>query len=329
MNRRNVLASLGISSLSFVSAVGASQEENNSDEYAPLCGGSGSSTTLNSDSESIVRDAHDGQYRLESTLHASEYNSWADENYCDFTHRIHFGATGNAFVWDGEDYLERNSVASNELSIDASGNIVSTSQQDHNEAIGGYEAFEEEPSDVDENFVQTAVSGAVSAGTALAFSNPASTIAASMAFTYLTERSADENNHSYELIWDWINNVGDAGEGTTDSCVYARMDVTTRDGNSAEIDASASATDIGSSSAISTTNFTVSAPTCSNAYSLNQQSLSEEGLIRVTDDIITDDQKDILLSEEPKEILDDTGSLLIKRDTTVGRAIQGLNTHQC
>ena len=324
-DRRNVLASIGTASLGLFSVVGtASGDLETEGNYMPCCGGGGGSSTLDSDSSSVTQDVFDGEYTLESTVHASLYNSWHDEGgYCDYIHRIHFGATGNTFVDDGDEYLTQNSLASNELVLDVSGDIVETTQQNHNEAIGAYESFEEESSDVDEDLVETAVDGAVGVGTTLAFANPVSAIAASMAFTYITERTADENDHYYNLMWNWINNVGDPGEGAEDSCVFARMDVTTRVGDSADIDASAQATDIGSSSAVATANFTVDAPTdCQDPDSLNTQSLHDEGLLRITEDEITTEQQEALLGEEPLRILNESGSLTIKRDTTVGQIIQ-------
>lgn len=289
------------------------------------CGGGGSSL-LDTDVASRTDDVLDGEFTLESTLAASEYNAFHDPDYCDYTHRIHFAATGNAFIDDDGDYEGRPAVGSNELFLEASGDVVDTTQQKHEEAIGAYEALEEKATEDDhyEALASAAVSGAVGVGTTLAYSNPASGIVTSMAFSYLTSRAEGDSQHEYELLWDWDKGTGNLGEGVEDSCVYARMDVTTRTGDSADVYASNIAGDMSGIGPISAVDFTVDSPDECENPSLSTQSPGTEETLVISADELSPAQRDRLLGERARTILERDGSLSVKRDTTVGRSIEAL-----
>ncbi|WP_198662034.1 hypothetical protein [Halorussus litoreus] len=266
----------------------------------------------------------EGTHHLESTLYASQYNTWHDPDYCDYTHRIHFGSVGNSFIEDGDSYSYPKSIAANEVFINFSGDVISSRQQNHEEALGAYEATESKAQEDDhyEALADAAVSGAVGVATTAALSNPASGILASMAFSYLTSYTEDENKHQYEPFWNWDTGHGDIGEGVSDSATFARADVTTRTDESADVAASSTVTQLNSSSAFASTNFTAEGPgTCENPDSLSHESLAQDGLLKIENSELTTQQHNLLLDERPREILREKGALVVKMDTVVGSKI--------
>lgn len=266
----------------------------------------------------------DGTHHLESTLYVSQYNAWHDPDYCDYTHRLHFGSVGNTFIKDGDNYSNPKAIGANEVVIDFSDDVVSSRQQKHEEALGAYEATQSKQYEDDhyEAIGDAAVSGAVGIATTVALSNPASAILASMAFSYLTSYAEKENEHRYEPLWNWDTGHGDIGEGVSDSATFARADVTTRTDGSADVAASSSVMTLASSGAYATTNFTVEGPgTCENPDTLSHQSLAEDGLLKIEESELTKQQQYLLLDERPRELLRENGHLTIKMDTVVGQKI--------
>lgn len=280
---------------------------------------------LDDDKSVYTTDTADGEYNLESIQYVSEYNSWSDPDYDDYTFRIHFGAFGKAFVDTGGEYDDRPSIKSSEQHITWEGDVVSSAQQLHEEAIGGYEyqMNREDEHDSYEDYAETVISGAAALVTAKA--HTVTTILASMAVAYLLDDT--ENDHYYERIWDWEGETDPAGEGVSDISTFTRSDVTMREGDSVTGYGDKIVENLGSSISMAETNFSLTAPITTSTSSLSDlddQTLLNKGLLKVRKRELHPTIRNKLFGNRPKEILEEHGEIVIGRESIVGQIVAEL-----
>ncbi|MGQ3722143.1 hypothetical protein [Natrialba aegyptia] len=259
-------------------------------------------------------------------MYADIHNSWPDPgDYPEYIYRIKISGMGTANI-GGND---TSSILRNMFTIDVTGDVVQASQPIEPYAIGGYEYMQTREDDHDDSFYDeeagaaAVVSGAFDIGIAIGpaiLRRTVPGIIATMAFAYLTQSSGGESGNHYQRIWEWDDDIG---QGVTESAVYADLTVRIKKGNTSNIDVEGVTTSsLPVNNAYASDDFDLTAPdNVGNLRTMNTSDLRKREHIRVAEDELSSQQKNMLLSKETREILQNEGELIIGANTVVGQSI--------